>query len=137
MQAGSDANASGGQYVAVAAGNNSEASAPSTGYAVVPFTVSEAGTYTVWGRVIAPTVDTDSFWVRVDSGPWTKWNDIAPGGSWHWANVTDDDASDARVLFDLDAGVHTVPFAYREEGTRLDRVLITNDLSLVPSGVTG
>lgn len=137
MQVGSDANASGGQYVAVAAGNSSEASPPSAGYATIPFSVPSAGTYTVWGRVIAPTVDSDSFWVRVDSGAWTKWNDIAAGSSWHWANVTDDNASDARVLVNLAAGNHTLTFAYREEGTRLDRVLVTNDLSLVPSGVAG
>jgi hypothetical protein len=38
------------------------------------------------------------------------------------------------VPADLTAGAHTISFAYREDGARLDRVLITNDLALVPAG---
>jgi hypothetical protein len=129
-----DAGASGGQYVTVAAGNNSQSSAPSNGSTVIPFTVSAAGTYKIWGRAIAPTDSDDSFWVRVDGGSWINWNDIAPGNAWHWANVESDAAGNAPVLVNLAAGAHTITFAYREDGARLDRVLITNDLNLVPTG---
>jgi polygalacturonase len=133
MQVLADPAASGGHHVAVAAGNNSKTSAPATGSTVIPFSVGTAGTYKLWGRVIAPSTNDDSFWVRVDSGAWVDWNDIAPGGSWHWANVTDDTNSDAPVLVDLTAGAHTISVAYREDGAQLDRVLITNDLTLVPA----
>ncbi|MEV6848964.1 glycosyl hydrolase family 28 protein [Actinoplanes sp. NPDC051411] len=133
MQVQSDAAASGGHYVTVAAGNNSKTSAPSNGSTVIPFTVGSAGTYKLWGRVIAPTDEDDSFWVRLDNGAWTDWNDIAAGSSWHWANVTDDTDSDATVLAGLTAGAHTISFAYREDGAKLDRVLITDDLTLVPT----
>jgi polygalacturonase len=133
MQVSSDSAASGGQYIAVAAGNNSNSAAPSNGSSVIPFSVPAAGTYKLWGRVIAPTNKDDSFWVRVDGGTWVNWNDITPGGSWHWATVTNDASSDSPVLVNLAAGVHTISFAYREDGTRLDRVLITNDLNLVPN----
>jgi hypothetical protein len=95
--------------------------------------VPSAGTYKLWGRVIAPSKEDDSFWVRVDGGPWVDWNDITPGGAWHWATVTNDASSDAVVLADLAGGAHTLSVAYREDGTRLDRVLITNDLTLVPT----
>lgn len=37
------------------------------------------------------------------------------------------------VTVDLAAGAHTVTFAYREDGTQLDRVLITSDPTLVPT----
>jgi len=134
MQIQADAAASGGSYVTVAAGNNSKSSAPPDGSTVIPFTVGAAGTYQLWGRVIAPTNDDDSFWVRVDNGPWTDWNDIPAGSSWHWATVTDDSKGDAIVLTGLAAGAHTVAVAYREDGARLDRVLITNDLALTPTG---
>ena len=96
-------------------------------------TPQSAGTYKLWGRVIAPTDDDDSFWVRVDNGAWTDWNDITAGSAWHWANVTDDTNSDAPVLAGLSAGTHTIAVAYREDGAKLDRVLITNDLTLVPT----
>jgi polygalacturonase len=134
MQVQADSAASAGHYVTVAAGNNSKTSAPSNGSTVIPFTVGSAGTYKLWGRVIAPTDEDDSFWVRLDNGAWTDWNDIAAGTAWHWGNVTDDTNSDAPVLAGLTAGAHTISFAYREDGAKLDRVLITNDLTLVPTG---
>jgi hypothetical protein len=135
MQVSSDSNASGGRYIAVASGTNSKAAPPPDGSSVIPFSLPAGGTYKLWGRVIAPTKEDDSFWVRLDGGPWVDWNDIAAGSAWHWATVTDDANGDAPVLVDLAAGTHTISVAYREDGTRLDSVLITNDQSLVPSGM--
>jgi polygalacturonase len=134
MQIEADPAASGGHDVTVAAGNNSKSSPPANGSTVIPFTVGAAGTYRLWGRVIAPSNEDDSFWVRVDNGPWTDWNDIPTASSWHWASVTDDTAGDAPVLPALVAGAHTIIVAYREDGARLDRILVTNDLDLTPTG---
>jgi hypothetical protein len=36
--------------------------------------------------------------------------------------------------FTLSAATHTLEFAYREDGTQLDRDLVTNDLAFVPTG---
>src|SRR5438067_1630097 len=68
MQTATDSAASGGVYIQVAAGNNSTTAAPSSGIATLTFSVPAAGTYKVWGRVIAPTTSDDSFWVRMDGG---------------------------------------------------------------------
>jgi len=133
MMTASDTAASGGAYVTVAAGNNSQTSAPSTGHASFTFT-GPAGSYKVWGRVIAPADTDDSFWVRMDSASWINWNNITPGSAWHWDDVHNGTAS-ATVTYPLSAGTHTLTFAYREDGTRLDRVLITNDLAFTPSGL--
>jgi Glycosyl hydrolases family 28 len=135
MQVLSDANASGGRYVTVAAGNNSKTSPPDSGHVTVDFSVSAAGSYKVWARVIAPTVEDDSFWVRMDGGAWIKWNEVSLGSSWHWDEAHNSDAGDAGVTFNLAAGSHTLTFAYREDGARLDRLLITNDTTFIPSGV--
>jgi polygalacturonase len=129
----SDPLASGGQYVWVPTASTQTANPPTAGFDTLPFTIGSAGTYKVWGRAIAPANTDDSYWVRIDGGAWINWNDITPGSAWHWAPVTNDAAGDAVVLFNLAAGAHTVQFAYREDGTKLDKVLITNDLSLVPS----
>ncbi|WP_051366948.1 glycosyl hydrolase family 28 protein [Hamadaea tsunoensis] len=133
MQIGTDPAAWGSRYVAAAAGSNSTAGAPTSGWATVPFSVTHAGTYKIMGRVIAPTTSDDSFWVRVDNGPWTDWNDIDPGAAWHWADVTDDANANALVTRSLTAGAHTLTIAYREDGAKLDRLLVTNDLALVPA----
>ncbi|MFC4015311.1 glycoside hydrolase family 28 protein [Nonomuraea purpurea] len=116
--------ASGGAYVSVASGNDSKSSAPSTGHATLSFDVARPGTFKVWARVIAATDGDDSFWVRSDGGTWTNWNNIPLGTAWHWAQVP--------VTYDLSAGVHTVTFAYREDGARLDRVAISSDPVFTP-----
>jgi hypothetical protein len=132
MQTASDATASGGSYITVAAGNNSQAAPPTTGIATFTFTLTDAGTYKVWGRVICPADTDDSFWVRVDGGTWINWNNITLGATWHWYDVHN---GTAVATFSLGAGSHTLEIAYREDGAKLDRLLITNDLALTPSGV--
>ena len=134
MQAPSDATASGGAGVEVAAGHNSQAAPPASGQAALTFSVPVPGTYKVWGRVGAPTNADDSFWVRMDAGAWVNWNNITPGAAWHWDDVHDAANGNVAMTYTLAAGTHTLTFAYREDGTRLDRVLITNVLSFTPMG---
>jgi hypothetical protein len=133
MQILSDPAASGGRYVSVTPGSNSTGAPPTSGFATVPFTVSTAGAYRIWGRVIDPTTSDDSFWVRVDGGSWVNWNNIPPGTGWHWDDVHNAAAANSTVTYSLAAGAHTVDFAYREDGAKLDRVLVTNDPFLVPA----
>ena len=71
----------------------------------------------------------------MDGAAWINWNDIVASSAWQWGPVTNDAASDAVVMFSLSAGTHTLTFAYREDGARLDRVLVTNDLAFTPSGL--
>ena len=131
----SDGNASEGTYVTIQSGNNSTSSAPSSssGQITYPFDVIESGNYIVWGRVIAPNGNDDSFWIRMDSGSWIKWNNIASGSSWHWDEVHDADNSNQLVNYNLDSGSHTLTVAYREDGTQLDKIFITNSGD-TPSG---
>lgn len=124
MRAESDPAASGGSYVTVAPGNNSKTSAPSTGHATLTFAVPEQGAYKVYARVIAANDGDDSFWVRLDGGAWTQWNGIPLGTSWHWAAVP--------ATAGLSPGPHTVAFAYREDGAKLDRVALTSDPAFTP-----
>jgi poly(beta-D-mannuronate) lyase len=134
MQVGTDAAASGGSYIAVAVGNNSNSSPPTTGVATYNFNVTAAGTHKVWARVIAPTTSDDSFWMRMDGGAWIRWNEVSLGSSWHWDDLRNSDAGNAVVTFNLSAGSHTFQVGYREDGTLLDRLLITNDLTFIPTG---
>jgi hypothetical protein len=129
-----DTSASGGVHIAVAPGTSTAGSPPSNGRSTITFSVAQAGTYRIWGRVIAPTDADDSFWVRVDSGAWTNWNNIPLGSSWHWDDVHNGASGNTLVTYGLAAGSHTLAIAYREDGARLDKVLITNDAAFVPTG---
>jgi hypothetical protein len=128
-----DPGASQGRYIAVAPGITSKGSAPASGQSTIGFQVPAAGTFKIWGRVITPTTAHDSFWVRMDRGPWIKWNDITVGSAWHWAEVHQDDA-DRVSTFALTPGPHTLTVAYREDGAQLDRLLLTSDLGATPTG---
>ncbi len=132
MQIYSNANASGGSYIAVAPGNNSTSAAPSTGKASYSFSVPSAGAYKIWGRVLTPTNADDSFWVRVDGGNWINWNNITLFTSWGWDDVHDANNANTAVTFSLSAGTHSLEVAYREDGTMLDKLLITDNLSYTP-----
>jgi hypothetical protein len=122
-----DANASNSTYVVIQPGNNSTASAPtnSAGYINFPFSVSQSGTYRVFARVLCPPGgNDDSWWVRMDGGSWILWNNIS-AASWTWAQFPN--------TFNLGAGSHTLTFAYREDGARLDKINITTSTT-APTG---
>jgi hypothetical protein len=123
----SSGSASNGSYVTIQSGNNSTGSAPTNtnGHITYNFSVSSSGSYVLWCRVIAPTPNDDSFWIRMDGSTWINWNNIAPGStSWTWDDVQS---------FNLSSGSHTLTIAYREDGTQLDKIYITNSGS-TPSG---
>lgn len=131
MTIGSDANAFSGQYVTT----------PTTdsGSDTITFNAPSAGNYVIWGRVLAPDSVLDSTYVSVDNGT-EQIYDMAEGtwsGSWQWSQVrqrlNNNPATLQQRVFNLSAGSHTVKFRGREAGSKLDRVLITNDLSFVPT----
>jgi hypothetical protein len=122
-----------GSYITVAAGNNSKTSAPAQeGIVTLPFFVGNNGSYRIWGRVIAPDADSDSFWVRiVGKTGWIRWNDIPLGNAWHWALVVADGSSSPTSV-SLAAGDYQLQVAYREDGARLDALVVTSDSSFNP-----
>jgi len=81
------------------------------------FNVTEAGDYGLWARTIAPNTSDDSFWISIDNGAWFSWNNIAPSTSWVWSKANN---------YTLSIGTHTLKIGYREDGAKLDKILITN-----------
>ena len=121
-----DASASNSQYVTIQPGNNSTANAPTNtaGHLNYPFSVSQAGTYRVFARVLGPTANDDSFWVRMDGGTFVMWNNWW-NPAWIWAQFPN--------TYNLAAGSHTLTVAYREDGARLDKLNITTSTT-APTG---
>lgn len=141
MTVGTDANASGGKYVWVADGAKRDDSTMlgTMGIATLPVTVKDAGNYAAFGRVIGPTVNNDSFWVKMDDGDWVQWNDVSTATmnvtDWTWVTVHDTAQADMPVHYMLDPGMHTFYVAYRESGAKLDVLAFTTDPSFMPTGV--
>lgn len=129
-----DAQASGGRYVWVPNGTgNSTSSFATSGAVTYTFNVTAAGAFRLWGLVSAPTSADDSFWVKVDSGanlPWTCFS--GNGAAWTWDRANDSAAQDP-IVWNLTPGSHTLRIRWREDGTKLDRLILTSDPALVPA----
>jgi hypothetical protein len=130
MSAKSLAGASGGAYV----------STNTTNSGTIYFTVNVpvAGTYVIWGRVLAPLDTADSLFVMMDGANQDIY-DVAEGkwsSKWQWTAVNGRGggapAAISQRRFTLTAGSHTIRFDGRELDTRLDKIEITNDLAYVP-----
>ncbi len=133
-----DGSASGGQYIIPPAGNSIDAPSTDSGTYVVFNVNASAGRYDIHGLVNAPTSGDDSFWVRVNDGPWSRWNQIAQSNVFVWDKVHNQvgSASPVEVVFDLVEGNNRIEFAPREDGTGLDKLYITKNGDF-PSGIGG
>jgi len=142
-----DVASSGGTHIGSNVGDGSNTNAaPGTDWVLRYDFTAEAGVYKIVTRVIAPTVDDDSFWVRILDAEsqthehpgqpgtgWVRFNDIAPGSQWVWDEVHSSDHNSEVVNWTLAAGNYTLEIAKREDGALIDAILITNSLALEPS----
>ena len=124
MERAADNNASSGMYVYVPNGSGTG------GYSAYTFEVTNAGKYIIWGRVLAPSGEDDSFFVSMDGGADSTW-DITRSTNWVWDKVSHRDGADP-VVYNLSAGKHTLLIKQREDGSKLDEFIITDDFSFKP-----
>ncbi|KEQ17775.1 tandem-95 repeat protein [Endozoicomonas numazuensis] len=132
-----DASASGGQQVSTA---NNGADGFDTDYTGISSELTydiqfeSAGTYYVWVRGDAPDGNSDSVHIglngeAVSTGSQIGFND----GSHDWAG--DRINSAGRITIEVDApGTHQLNLWMREDGTAVDKIVISDDVDYVPSG---
>ncbi|WP_168797498.1 PKD domain-containing protein [Neolewinella litorea] len=121
-----DASASNGSYVVFPSGNSHDVPPPDVPDNRIRFALVdvEAGNYHLFARVLASDGGNDSYWVRINNGTWIKWNSgIAQGQSFNWNELT------GTQPFLID-GYNTIDFAYREDGTKLDKIHLDKDPTL-------
>ncbi|MDT7827289.1 malectin domain-containing carbohydrate-binding protein [Pricia sp. S334] len=119
-----DGSSSGGQYVMPPSGFNSSSSA--IGNAIVTFNFSvSAGTYKIFGRVRTPSGTEDSFWVRVNGGPWVRWNSIPASNAFAWHRIHLNEQLSQPRSFEFIDGVNQIEIGHRESGAALDKLFIT------------
>ncbi len=109
------------------AGNRGERS--TAGSAVYPFEIEEPGEYYLRVLVSASGEESTPIWVSIDEeDTWRR--DIEPGSDWHWS------WGDAHYL---SSGRHTMTIHWRENGLKLDEILIADDPDYLPdaAGQTG
>ena len=126
MQKGNDPRASDGEYIWVPEdfGDNYESPGGDPGFVRFPITVPQTDIYYLWAKVLAPDSQSNSFFVTSDGGlvedPWH----ISRKSSWRWRLVTE---------LSLSEGSHVIGFNRREDGTKLDRIFVTDDPESSPT----
>ena len=130
LEVAPDEDASKGHYLYTPNGTGNHYT-PSHVMATYTVTIAQPGVYSMWGQVMVADKRDNSFFMQVDDGPDYLW-EIEPGKNWHWDQVNDHRNKLDPVMFYLASGVHTIKMKVREDGTKLDRMLLTNDQTFVP-----
>ncbi len=131
-----DAGSSGGRHIGSEDGDGDDNNDPSGAewVATYNFRVS-GGVYKILARII--TSPGNSFWVRIPNATspqitrgdgWVNTNPMDAGDTWHWDEIHNDQQDDNVVYFTLSAGQQTLEIAKREDGAKLDAILITDQL---------
>ncbi|MBN2449062.1 MAG: hypothetical protein JXR77_01655 [Lentisphaeria bacterium] len=121
-----DARASGGRFV-WKPGAPGEVG-PGGGRALIPLQVPEAGSYYLLARILSPTPSEDSFQLRIRKGT----RDLLPLSDWHtgvhadwtWQAVCLSPGEPTAI--ELPAGTALLELLCREDGTKIDRILLTD-----------
>ena len=95
--------------------------------------LSTTGTYYVWARVFAATVNDNSLHMGHNGIASAKKMDSPDNiGTWNWTNI---DTKGNRVLMELTgAGLNVINVWMREDGLILDKIVLTTDDTFVPEG---
>lgn len=87
-------------------------------------TFTNSGTFQIWIRGQAPTDADDSVWVAVDSGTAVPVT-LTATNAWQWSNRNHTTGTSATVA--VTAGTRTLRVWMREDGLKLDRILLTRN----------
>ena len=121
----SDPTASNDEYIVIpnGVGNKNMDSVSSAG---LTYNFNMSGNVNIWVRVYTPNAEDDSFWFKVDDESYTSQNHYQTVSDWGWIKIKEN------LLLSSDA--HVLSLAAREDGTKIDKFLITTDLDYSPIG---
>lgn len=99
-----------------------------------------AGTYRVWARMKAnsTTPGNNSFYMKIDNGCAILVGDntAISSSAWTWVDYQNGTTTN-KINVDLTAATHVVTIIGNEAGVGVDKLLMTKNLSCVPTGLDG
>ncbi len=120
-----DPAASDGAFVQVPNNGGGSGSGPNESSAEYCFNVSQAGTYHIRARVMAPDGQSDSFWMQVNDEPANayRWSLSSENDSYYVDEAIEVSGSNGPLTIVVDApGTQIVTVYVREDGARLDTI---------------
>jgi len=134
FETAADDGASGRTFVHVPDGTGANYdSVPDRGHAAYPIEVPADGEYAIWGR-IRPESNGNSFYASI-GGETYYWEVRPVDDEWGWVRLND--GASNPIAPSLSAGERTLEVIWREDGTDLDKLLVTSDLDFTPTGTGG
>jgi hypothetical protein len=112
---------------------------PPTGAGTVTLSVTvQGGTYRVWSRMLVPDSTNNSFFVKFNNDCPIKVGDSSsiPANTWTWVDYKDGNTG-SKIDVTLPAGDHVLTLIGNEDGVGVDKVLMTQNLTCVPTGTSG
>lgn len=128
----------GTSYIGVPNGNggNLANNNNAAGIGYLQFNLSASDSYKVYGLVNSPTGSDDSFHIRVNQGQYAQWHTGVTSG-YEWREVTDTAAMNPMNFFIPAGNGHTFEVRQREDGTKIAKVVISNDPNVNLEDVSG
>ena len=117
------ASAFGSAYIDTPAGTPTGSATSPAGRSTLGVNIPTTGTWYLWVRMYGPDANTDS-WFESINGATRQAIFPSTYGQWVWV---------AGRSYSLTAGLASVELGGREQQARVDRVLLTNDASFVPT----
>lgn len=134
MEVGKDRAAGGGAYVWTPGEPGGRGSG--SGSVSWQLEVKDAGTYRLWGRVSAPTPADDSFIVSANAGSsattGTRGRVVLPRTDWHLGQARTWTWREFPVDITLPKGTVTLTLHTREDGAKVDALLLTTEAFFQP-----
>lgn len=134
MALAQDPQASGGWFGWMSA-QPGERGTSATGRINYSLKIPQAGEYYLWGRVLSPTPENDSFTLRVEQQgnavrENSTWN-VGTHKQWTWVRFTPENSRLPQAI-KLPAGDLDLQVRVREAGTKIDRLYLTRNREEVP-----
>ncbi len=118
--------ASGGAYLEIPAGSGNPPEV-NAGKAVYEIDIPQDGYYHLWARVYWEDECSNSFSLQIDDGPRFAFGQTMTFKTWHWVR------SPPRLgVMNLTRGRHRLTVHNREDGVRIDQILLTLNRRLIP-----
>ena len=118
--------ASGGKYLEVPQGKGNPPKVDK-GRAELTFEVKKGGTFYLWGRAWWEDDCGNSFSISIDGAKAFSFGQDGTHKTWHWVK-----APRRLKQLELEPGKHTLTIKNREDGARLDQILLTTNKRYVP-----
>ena len=120
-----------GTHAAVLANNNAAA-----GRAFITASIPSAGRYKMFGLVRGLGDADDSFHIKVGTNNYFEWHVGGNTNGFRWVEITSGSGRSA-ISYQLNAANYQIEVREREDGTKLSKILMTDDMQLTASDIGG